>query len=167
MAVIEANTCIRFVPKNSGDRIVFKDGYGCSSCVGRQGGPQYITLQKSACLDRGAIQHELIHALGFTHMQNHAKRDQYITVFYSNIQSDQRNNFDKTDGTFTNFDTPYDYFSVMHYALDAFAINNNYYTMYPTIEGVQVDAIGNKDCISVDDARRLNRMYDCENVALN
>ena len=49
-----------------------KDGVGCSSYVGREGGEQEVILGRD-CFKHGAeiaaknVRHELLHALGFLH----------------------------------------------------------------------------------------------------
>lgn len=48
-------------------------------------------------------------------MQNHADRDRYITINRRNIRKGVEYNFDKVSAKkYSNFDTPYDYYSVMH-----------------------------------------------------
>lgn len=68
----EDSTCLRFRKLETDDRpnwpqdyIVFNDSdHGCSSYIGRQGGPQLIGLQAGACTFSGPIMHEIFHALG-------------------------------------------------------------------------------------------------------
>lgn len=59
---------------------------GCWSSVGRQGGKQDLNLQSGNCLKKvGTAEHELMHALGFTHEQNRYERDEYVTIKWDNI----------------------------------------------------------------------------------
>ena len=76
--------------------------------------------------------HELIHTLGFTHMQNHINRDSFVKIHWNRIQSERRHNFDNVDvSEYGNFNTPYDFASLMHYENDAFAKNSGEITIEP------------------------------------
>lgn len=165
LRILEKHTCIRFTPYDYDDDFIWiRDLTGCSSFIGRQGGGQKISLDRSGCVYQSTIQHEIIHALGYTHMQNHPDRDKYITIYWNNIQSSKRHNFKKVEQwKYSNFNTPYDYYSVMHYDMDNFAINTKYVTLYPT-DSKYRNIVGKRDIISAGDARRINRMYQCKNV---
>ena len=52
------------------------------------------------------IIHEILHALGFDHMQNRVDRDQYIRVNWDNIDKEAHDQFDTKDGE--TFGLPYD-----------------------------------------------------------
>lgn len=72
-------------------------------------------------MDNGAIQHELLHALGFIHKQNYEDRDNHVTINWENIKDDMAYNFDKYPrGLVDRFETPYDFSSVMHYMRTVF-----------------------------------------------
>ena len=72
---------------------------GCSSFLGRLGADwqgnkgQQVSLQ-TGCAYKNTISHELIHALGWTHEQNRADRDDWITVNWPYIASNMQYNFD-------------------------------------------------------------------------
>uniref|UniRef100_A0A3Q3X7S8 Metalloendopeptidase n=1 Tax=Mola mola TaxID=94237 RepID=A0A3Q3X7S8_MOLML len=118
-------TCIRFVWwHGQQDYLHFVPKSGCWSYVGRSGGEQEVSLQKSGCLLKGTVQHEILHALGFHHEQTRSDRDQYIKILYENIWEGQRTH----EKTFycvmtNNLGTPYDFDSVMHYGKYAFSKN--------------------------------------------
>src|SRR4029434_219128 len=57
----------------------------CFSSLGRTGGKQVVSLQKSGCVYHGIIQHELNHALGFYHEQTRSDRDQYVKINWNYI----------------------------------------------------------------------------------
>jgi hypothetical protein len=169
LRIFEKYTCIKFLPWNYDDDFIwFKDlKNGCYSGLGRKQGAQYISIDRSNCIERGAIMHEVIHALGYTHMQNHADRDKYVMINWNNIHPMDRRNFEKVENAFfTNYKTPYDYYSIMHYDIGAFAIDKSQYTMYP-LDPKYADIIGKMTIMSTGDARRINRMYKCENVQYN
>jgi hypothetical protein len=94
-------------------------------------------------------------------MQNHANRDAYVDIKWNNIKPNHASNFDRVDPKATsNFETQYDYKSVMHYHNNAFAKNRD----KPTILAKDVryaNSIGQRDGMSNGDAIRLNNMYRC------
>ncbi|XP_049300066.1 zinc metalloproteinase nas-14-like [Anopheles funestus] len=164
MRTIEQNTCIRFVPATGTtvDYIQISAGTGCSSFVGRIRGVQALRLQPSAvgtgCFTHGTIVHELIHALGFYHMQSATERDQYVNILWENITPGQESNF-QSYGTdrIMNYGVAYDYSSVMHYNTHAFSANGQ-----PTILPKEPNvAIGQRDAMSPGDIQRIRNMYQC------
>lgn len=63
---------------------------GCFSQVGYQGGYQILNLSRRHPADRGCFRlgtvvHELLHTLGFFHMQSSPDRDEFIDVLWDNI----------------------------------------------------------------------------------
>jgi Astacin (Peptidase family M12A) len=109
MNYIELYTCIRFAPRTyERDFVEIISDRGCWSSIGKIGQKQQLSLQKGGCFYRGIIMHELIHALGYDHMQNHSDRDKYVIILESNITPDELSNFEKDDlKIFSNFGTPY------------------------------------------------------------
>jgi hypothetical protein len=61
------------------------------------------------------VVHELMHAIGQMHEQSRSDRDNYIQIFYGNIEQGQEKNFDNNLRTFDR--TPYDVESLMQYPL--------------------------------------------------
>lgn len=160
LTIIEHATCIRFVRRTTEvDYIKFIDGTGCWSWLGKVGGAQELSLSRDGCIEQGIPTHEVIHALGYDHMHNHIDRDDYVQIHWENILPEYYSNFDKVDPMwFSNFDTPYDLLSVMHYPRWAFS-NNGKDVIVPHDIGY-VDVIGSF-YFSRDDGLRLNRMYNC------
>ncbi|XP_077600968.1 high choriolytic enzyme 1-like [Stigmatopora nigra] len=148
-------SCIRFTPHSGQkDYIYIVSNNGCYSYVGRRGSAQTLSLDRNGCLYHGTVQHELLHALGFNHEQCRSDRDQHIRILWQNIQSGLAYAFDKINTI--NFDTPYDYNSVMQYHRYAFS-RNNQPTMVPT-PNANVN-LGNANQMSKNDIVRLNSLY--------
>ncbi|PIK56723.1 putative zinc metalloproteinase nas-13-like [Apostichopus japonicus] len=110
---------------------------------------------------RGTIMHELMHAVGFQHEQTRTDRDQFVTVYYQNIQSGLEYNFVRyNQDTIDHLQTRYDYYSIMHYPMNAFSRNGRP-TIVPRQAGV---SIGNRNDFSATDILKINRYYGCEDT---
>ena len=164
---IEKYTCIKFIlHENQTDFIHIVSRKTCSSKLGKIGGRQVVSLNKTGCLSRGTIMHELIHALGFDHMQNRADRDSHLKIMWNNIEEKMRHNFNKVDSSkFGNFNTTYDMYSVMHYGPKAFSRNGKM-TVRPRKKDFR-KVIGQRYRLSEGDAQRLNNMYECKVEKIN
>ncbi|KAK0156144.1 Astacin-like metalloendopeptidase [Merluccius polli] len=152
-------TCIRFVHRRrQRDYIYFLPSTGCWSYLGRQGGRQFISLQKGGCVYKRVIQHEVLHALGFHHEQSRSDRDKFVNILYRNIQPGKRSNFRKV--ATNNLGTPYDYNSIMHYGRYAFSNSRGVReTIVPKPDSTVV--IGKATKMSTNDIRRVNQLYQC------
>ena len=158
---LQKYTCVQFVKRSyEDDYIYIHSGHGCNSNLGRIGGMQHVSLQRDGCLSRGTVIHEIIHALGYDHMQNHPDRDSYVYILWNNIYENQKFNFKKdSPWIFSNFNTPYDYYSVMHYEQYAFS-KNGMPTIVPKDSRFSI-VIGQRNALSNGDAKRINNMYEC------
>jgi hypothetical protein len=115
----------------------------------------------TSCVEEGSIQHELTHALGFFHQQNHPNRDQYVTIKSINIAFDVEYSFrilDSIEGT--SFNTPYDFDFIMHYPSNVFAKTGTLTIVRN--DGVNGGNIAENKNLSVGDITRIRRMYKCE-----
>merc|ERR1712080_21337 len=153
--------CIRWVERtDEKDYVNFKaEDSGCHSSVGRVGHGQTLNLHSPGCLTRiGTVEHEMLHALGFHHMQSTSDRDEFVEIMWDNIQAGKEHNFKKySDGEVTDFGVSYDYGSVMHYSRHAFSKNGE-----DTIAPYDEDAeIGQRVGLSDKDLAKLLRMYNC------
>ncbi|KAL4706852.1 hypothetical protein ACJJTC_010086 [Scirpophaga incertulas] len=167
MADISNKSCIKFVSRKSDTEhavIIKGTASGCFSSVGYNSPDdedeevnQVLNLGKR-CFRHGTVVHEILHTLGFYHMQSTYNRDDYVKIIWENILQGVEYNFNKyNNNTIIDFGVPYDYDSVMHYPEKAFSKNGNK-TIIPLKEGVN---IGQRNGLSESDVLKLNFMY-CE-----
>ncbi|KAA0190791.1 hypothetical protein HAZT_HAZT011452 [Hyalella azteca] len=101
-----------------GYKIFFGNGNGCSSPIGRQTFflywlfGQQVTLG-STCYEFSTVVHEIGHSLGVHHEHSRTGRDAAIRALYDNGLTEELSNFQVYETR--NFNTEYDYYSVMHY----------------------------------------------------
>ena len=151
---------IKFVPYDSAvdtNWITITSESGCWSYIGKtslSSGGQPLNLQQNGCVYKGIIQHEFMHALGFSHEQSRPDRDDYVTINFENIQSGREGNFQKSSNV-NSLGSPYDYGSVMHYGAYAFSSNGQ-----PTIDA-NGNSIGQRNGASPTDVVQLRLLYQC------
>jgi Astacin (Peptidase family M12A) len=156
---LESRTCVRFLPRTSQkDYVDIINDQGCYSFIGKIGGRQTISLQRDGCIVKGTIIHEFIHALGYDHMQNRDDRDDYVIINLENVDPTKIGNFAKVGSIFGNFNTSYEYASVMHYSRKAFSINGGD-TVVPR-DSRYLNKIGSSE-LAPGDVERIRKMYDC------
>lgn len=156
-------TCLRFKPYEVSDDnwvVITGNQWGCWSSIGMQGvGGQHLNLQTgSKCMTKGTVIHELLHAAGFLHQHSASNRDDFIEILWENVFPPQKSSFRKIPATsITDFNTTYDYASILHYSAKAFSKNGE-----PTIVPLQniTVVLGQRKGFSVIDIHKVNQMYE-------
>ncbi|XP_041843840.1 high choriolytic enzyme 1-like [Melanotaenia boesemani] len=129
------------------DRKALQRVLRCWSYVGRQEKEQIFSLEKDGCVYHSTVQHEVLHALGFTHEISRSDRDEYVKILFENIKPGNERNFKKVE---TNkLRTPYDFKSIMQYSKYAFSKND------PNLD------FGHAKQMNKNDIIRVNRLYNC------
>ena len=117
-------------------------------------GEHPISIQPGGCMNKGIIQHETMHALGFYHEQARPDRDDFVTIIWDNIPDSWKHNFKKASNTEVDTrGTPYDYGSVMHYGATLGG---------KTTIDARGNAIGQREGASQSDITHLRLLYQCE-----
>ncbi|KAI6177674.1 Metalloendopeptidase [Aphelenchoides bicaudatus] len=92
MNVIEKVSCFRFVEKKPEHRdyLNIEPGETIQAAVGRQGGPQEVSLPGWLGVVEHIAVHELLHSLGADHEHQRGDRDSFIDVHTENIEPDMQ-----------------------------------------------------------------------------
>ncbi|ESO97657.1 hypothetical protein LOTGIDRAFT_181619 [Lottia gigantea] len=158
----EDMTCLTFneVPRNqlnqNPSRILFRNGDGCYSRLGRTGTVQPISLGRG-CRTRGIVVHEIGHAIGWIHEQARPDRDDFITVNFNQIPPKWQSQYSKRSPNVINdFNVEYDYTSIMHYSANSFG-PRTIVTKDPAFQNL----IGQRQALSFRDVKLANLMYSC------
>ncbi|KAI4885802.1 hypothetical protein NFI96_013794 [Prochilodus magdalenae] len=154
-------SCIDFKPYEGEKAFIkFEKQDGCFSRVGKQPSGQVLSLGPG-CDHKAVVEHELLHALGFYHMQSRQDRDDYVKIWLDQVTDGMQHNFNKYDDSFvTDMNTPYDYESVMHYRPFAFNKDPNIPTITTNIPAF-FNIIGQYLDFSELDTVKMNEMYNC------
>ncbi|XP_073703907.1 meprin A subunit beta-like [Garra rufa] len=155
-------SCIDFKPRTAEDisYISVESRDGCWSYVGRRStGAQTLSIG-NGCGLKAIVEHMFLHALGFWHEELRYDRDDYVTINFKNIITGKESSFNKYyKNMSTTQDTPYDYYSLMHYDKNAFS-NGNGSTIITKRPEFQ-DVIGQLLDMSEYDVIELNKLYKC------
>lgn len=153
---------IRDAPDDGTPFIRIFKGTQCASYVGQVSQASSLAGQPLSlgdeCLEKGIIQHEMMHALGFFHEHSRSDRDRYIMVRFDNIMEGKEESFTSISPDSNFLGTKYDLESVMHFALDAFSKNG-----FPTImqQTRQAADVGQRRKASKGDIVKIRLAYQC------
>uniref|UniRef100_A0A914HPD9 Metalloendopeptidase n=1 Tax=Globodera rostochiensis TaxID=31243 RepID=A0A914HPD9_GLORO len=109
----------------------------------------------------GVVVHETLHALGLEHEHVRPDRDDYVTIFWGNIDPQYNDLFAVLSKyTYTSYGIRYDFSSVMHYSYRVTARQYGLKTMRAKVNPAVNDAkMGWRNGLAQSDVDVLNRMY--------
>jgi hypothetical protein len=154
---IQQNSKIKFIPRSNQKNFVqFTFGESdCYSYAGMKSGKQEIFLTPR-CQTK-EILHEIMHTLGFLHEQNREDRDQFVKIFWANIDEINKEQFKKIPNDFLGIkNRPFDYNSIMMYSSFTFSMIEGEPSLL-TIDGKLIEP--SSDWLSQEDLLRLNLAY--------
>lgn len=154
-------TTYTLVPRtNQKDYIEFISGEGNSSHVGRKGGKQNITLYKNG-FSTGTAIHEIGHAIGLYHEQSKENRNNFINVYFGNIEKGKEHNFERQEVNCAQFDN-FDFGSIMLYGSYDFSANGQ-----PTMTKKSDNSVwtAQRSALSSDDVNIIPKMIELSVIA--
>uniref|UniRef100_A0A0K0FTT4 Zinc metalloproteinase n=1 Tax=Strongyloides venezuelensis TaxID=75913 RepID=A0A0K0FTT4_STRVS len=167
LQLMENETCVRFSKQYNASfgepGLKFFRGSGCWSYVGKETPNKFQDVSIGfGCDTIGTVQHETMHALGSTHEQCRADRNDYLYIVYNNIEINHLKNFIKLNySDAITYNVKYDYGSNMQYHSRTFGIGDRV-TMVPK-NLFYMRTIGVNDGLSFLDAKLLNLHYCSKN----
>lgn len=154
--------CIRFREATSEDRDFVKlvYGSGCSSYIGRIGGPQTLNLG-FGCERHPLIHHALMHVLGFFHEHTRQDRDNHINVRWKNVETVSCGSFGKYAPLSP---LPYDLNSVLQLSSFQFSCKLGKSTMWDKHGGKLGGDLGGifyPNTLTKLDVKKIKLFYGC------
>ncbi len=144
----------RALARNDADYVYVINGSHDFSFVGRQGGCQELGILTWS--NPMIVAHEIKHALGWAHEQQHPQRDRFIDVHLNDIQPAYQAEFQVTD---LGNEGPYDFDSIMHFYPSDFANpGRKAFQLRPQFIGRGV-VPGQRDHFSAIDLEEIRAFY--------
>lgn len=90
------------------------------------------------------------------------KNEHLILIFTFFQIKASSNEFSKRGDAIDTIGMPYDYYSIMHYRYNTFAINENLPTIIPKDKSVNINDLGTRDDLSRIDILKIKKYYNCQ-----
>ncbi|CEF70619.1 Astacin-like metalloendopeptidase [Strongyloides ratti] len=161
--IIEKVTCIKLYKSRTNrfflPGIRYKYTGNCSSAIGNIYKNEWQDIEIGPrCNNFEGILHETLHALGLYHEQCRFDRDFFVKIYKENmLQNETASCVKHTAYEGFHYHLSYDYGSIMHAAVNAFAIGNRK-TIIPT-DPFYEGTMGQTQRLSFNDIKVLNLHY--------
>ena len=152
------NPCITFVPRTTEtDYVTFQfiDSGTSGSKIGRSGGQQLVTIQRS--ITQSNIAQAIMFVLGVYPEVSLRERNEFLDIDVSNIDPASLGNFQIQNAT-DNFEQPFDYETIVMYLPYFAAINRSLPTIKTLYSGY---TIGQAIALSNGDINLVQHVYKC------
>ena len=136
------------------DYVYVVDGAHDFSFVGRQGGCQLLSIL--SWHNPMVVAHEIKHALGWAHEQQHPDRDRYIDVFPDAIPAQYQAEFQVRE---LGNEGPYDFDSIMHLYPSDLAQPGEYAFRPKPAFAESAPYVGQRDHLSETDLAEIREFY--------
>jgi hypothetical protein len=144
----------RSAAPDASDYVYVIDGGHDFSFIGRQGGCQELSIV--SWNNAIVVAHEIKHALGWAHEQQHPDRNRHIEVDFEAVPVRHRAEFRERD---LGNEGPYDFDSIMHFYPSDFARPGQVaFRPRPGFEE-QAAAAGQRDHLSATDVAEIRAVY--------
>jgi len=102
-----------------------------------------------------------MHTVGFYHEQNRSDRDNFLTIYWDNIDPLYKDEFRKMHPEDNKILTPFDYNSIMLYGPHSYSKDGTAITMEPKFQGFTMDEVYDKPGLTKMDAEAIQLLYNC------
>lgn len=158
-----SNTCIKFTPRQPIDRYFIKivPEEKCQSEVGMRSPGQLVVLGGMCLGQKGLIEHELMHTLGFYgHEHQRRDRDKWIKINWQNIPQKSQKFFKQFKRSSILDTGPYNYLSVLHFKNEPFQLDGEKGSGSPFTLPQSIQKVGGEN-LSQLDIQRIKKLYRC------
>lgn len=144
----------RSAARDAPDYVYVIDGGHDFSHIGRQGGCQVLSIL--SWNNPIIVAHEIKHALGWAHEQQHPDRDRYIEVDFDAVPAQHRAEFRVRD---LGNEGPYDFGSIMHFFPSDFAHPGQVAFRPRPGQAEQAATVGQRRHLSQTDVAEIRAVY--------
>lgn len=164
-----SSTPIRCVPYSNESNFLIvtnSDKSGCYASIGAglNGGSRILNLGPEGCWFSSVILHEIGHIIGLMHEHQRPDRDQFVTIQAQNIKPGNEGAFRKFASV--EYNSEYDFDSVMHYPSDALSKGPGIRVIVPHSQfATKAKNMGKNSKLSPSDIQVVNHLYSPQSLA--
>ncbi|XP_074596382.1 hatching enzyme 1.2-like [Brevipalpus obovatus] len=163
METFHTHTCIKFTPRQPADEYFIKiiPEEKCKSEVGMRSPGQLVILGGICLSQKGLIEHELMHTLGFYgHEHQRQDRDKWIRINWQYIPRQSYKFFKRFRRRSILDSGSYNYLSVLHFKNQPFQLDGGRGTGPPFTLPRNIPKVGGENLSHID-IQRIKKLYKC------